>query len=162
VPPHHYAAVRLRLLAWVGCSLLVCVPGVVDACGTSPRATFDTFIGAFNKLDWASFQSCLADTASLFNPDIPGAVSLHRLDGRAEVERSFRAVFDAAANGQPPRGPNIHPDKVSWQIFSETALVTFEFWRSDRSFGRRSLVLVRERGSWKIMHIHASNVTVQP
>jgi hypothetical protein len=162
VPARQHHPMRHRLLALVGCSLIACVPAAVNACGTNPHATFDNFISAFNALDWDNFRSCLADSASLFNPDIPGAISLHRLDGRSEVERSFRAVFDAAESDPPPRGPNIHPENVSFQIFSNAALVTFEFRRSDGSFGRRSLVLVKERKYWKITHIHASNVRTQP
>jgi hypothetical protein len=154
--------VRQRVIVWVGSSLLAGASVTVNACGANPHATFDKFIGAFNALDWDTFRSCLADSASLFNPDIPGAISLHRLDGRTDVERSFRAVFDAAANGPPPRGPNIHPEHVSFQQFSNTALVTFEFPRSGGSFGRRSLFLIREHGSWKILHIHASNVVLRP
>lgn len=156
------SSVHPRLVTWAVCSLLAGVSGVVTACGASPQATFEKFIGAFNALDWNTFRSCLADSVSLFNPDIPGAISLHRLDGRADVERSFRAVFDAAANESPPHGPDIHPEHVSIQLFSGTALVTFEFRRTGASFGRRSLFLVKEHGSWRIMHIHASNAASQP
>jgi hypothetical protein len=142
---------------------LACVPTVADACGATPQLAFDKFITAFNALDWDTFRSCLADSVSLFNPDIPGAVSLHRLDGRAEVERNFRVVFDlAAASGPEPRGPNIHPEHISLQQFPDTAVLTFEFRRSERSFGRRSMFLARQNGTWVVLHIHASNVSSMP
>ena len=144
-------------------AMLAVAPSAASACAASAQAAFETFIAAFNALDWATFRNCLADDVSLFNPDIPGAVSLRRLDGRAEVERSFRAVFDASGAGGPaPRGPGIHPDRVSLKEFGEAALVTFEFRRSDASLGRRSVLLTRTGTTWRIAHIHASNVEARP
>jgi hypothetical protein len=162
VPARRRRTARFPLVVWVGCCVIAGAPTGVSACGVSPQAAFSNFIGAFNALDWPSFKGCLADSVSLFGPDIPGAISLHRLDGRSDVERSFRALFDAAASDSPPRGPNIHPENVLFQQFSESATVTFEFRRSDNSFGRRTLVLARVGGLWKIVHIHASNVSLPP
>lgn len=151
-----------RAAALVAALSLAAVPAVAGACGSTPQSAVDRFITAFNALDWDAFRSCLADSVSLFNPDIPEAVSLHRLDGRADVERSFRAVFGPAASGPPRRGPDIHPEHLSLQQFSDAAIVTFEFRRSAHSFGRRSIFLAKENGSWVIVHIHASNVSSTP
>jgi ketosteroid isomerase-like protein len=127
-----------------------------------PRAAFDQFISAFNALDWDTFRRSFADQASLFNPDIPEAVSLHRLDGRDDILRSFRTVFDTAHVGSSGmRGPNIHPERVRLQLFAGTAIITFEFRRSEHSTGRRTIVFNRQQGSWLIVHIHASNITAQ-
>ena len=120
---------------------------------------FDAFITAFNALDWESFRACFADDASLFNPDIPGAISLHRLDGRSEIERSFRVVFGSPPAGSAKSGPNIVPDNIRIQRFGETAILTFEFKRPNHSFGRRTIIMNRRSGDWRIVHIHASNVT---
>ena len=145
--------------------VLGCAPADASAtpvaCAADPLGAFNKFIAAFNALDWESFRGCLADSVSLFNPDIPDAISLHRLDGRAAVERNFRAVFDAAAAGPEPRGPDIHPEHVALQRFSDAALVVFEYRRSEHSFGRRSIVLARQGGDWRVLHIHASNVDTQ-
>ena len=154
---------KIRAVAVVLAATTIFATSAAIACATSPQAAFDAFLAAFNTLDWSSFRACLADNVSLFNPDIPGAISLRRLDGRIEVERSFRAVFDAAGEGgATPRGPDIHPEHVSLERFGDVALVTFEFRRSDHSFGRRSLLLVRANNDWRITHIHASNVEVRP
>lgn len=59
----------------------------------APRAAFDQFIVAFNSLDWEAFRRCFADLASLFNPDIPDAISLHRMDGRTDIERNRYATL---------------------------------------------------------------------
>ena len=122
-----------------------------------PRPAFDRFIAAFNALDWESFRACFAEGASLFNPDIPGAVSLHRLDGRPEIERSFRVVFGDSSRGSGHAGPHIVPEKVRIQRFDDTAILTFEFKRPNHSFGRRTVVLNHTPGGWLIVHIHASN-----
>lgn len=122
-----------------------------------PRVAFEQFISAFNALDWNAFRASFADDASVFNPDIPEVVSLHRLDGRAEIERVFRAVF-AAGSG----GPHIVPEDLRIQRFGDTAVITFEFRRPHASFGRRTVVMNRENGRWLIVHIHASNVARAP
>ena len=128
---------------------------VAQVSADDPRAAFERFIAAFNSLDWSAFRTCFADTATLFNPDIPEAVSLHRLEGRTDIERNFRAVF-GATNGH---GPNIRPEHVRIQQFSDTAIITFEFSRPQRSFGRRTIVFNRQGAHWLIVHINASNVT---
>lgn len=160
--PAAAARVRRRVAAFAAALSLAGVPAVAGACGSTPQSAVDRFITAFNALDWDAFRSCLADSVSLFNPDIPDAISLHRLDGRADVERSFRVVFGSATSGPPSRGPDIHPEHLSLQQFSDAAIVTFEFRRSAHSFGRRSIFLTRENGSWVIVHIHASNVGSTP
>jgi ketosteroid isomerase-like protein len=147
---------RLTLVAGLISLILAILPesAVAQASAGDPRAAFERFVAAFNALDWVAFRDCFADTATLFNPDIPDAVSLHRLDGRAEIEQSFRAVFNAA-NGH---GPSIRPENVRIQQFSDTAIVTFEFSRPQHSFGRRTIVFNRQGAQWLIVHIHASNV----
>ena len=123
----------------------------------APKAAFEHFIAAFNALDWDSFRTCFADQASVFNPEIPEVTSLHRLDGRAAFERAFRGVFESAHAGGAQAGPHIVPENVRVQRFDTTAVVTFEFKRAGGSYGRRTVVLHEEGGSWLIVHIHASN-----
>ena len=126
----------------------------------SPQKAFERFVAAFNALDWDSFRACFADDASVFNPEIPEVVSLHRLDRRESIENTFRAVFDASSRGGA--SPHIVPERVRIQRFNDTAIVTFEFPRSVDSFGRRTVVLHRQGDSWLIVHIHASNVHTHP
>jgi len=148
-----------RTLSAALATVAIIAPTSVFACAASPTAAFERFVAAFNALDWASFKNCLADDVSLFNPDIAAAISLRRIDGRKEVERSFRAIFDAAGAGGPaPHGPNIVPEHISLARTGDAALVTFEFKRSEHSFGRRSLLLTQVNGEWRVSHIHASNV----
>jgi len=44
-------------------------------------------------------------------------------------------------------------------MLQNAAVVTFEFDRSGSDLrGRRTLIFERQRGEWKIVHLHASNV----
>jgi hypothetical protein len=80
--------------------------------------------------------------------------------GRTDIEGNFRAVFDAAdADTNHKRSPNIHPENVRLQQFGDTIVITFEFKRSEHSTGRRTIVFNKLKGSWLIVHLHASNVT---
>jgi hypothetical protein len=127
----------------------------------TPKTAFERFIAAFNALDWGSFRACFADDASVFNPEIPEVVSLHRLDGRATIEDTFRTVFDASARGSAG-SPQIVPENLRIQQFNGIAIVTFEFRRSNASFGRRTVVLHHQGHAWLVVHIHASNVNTHP
>ena len=150
--------VALTLTAFLSCAATAGEPTPHDR--TDPRFAFDAFITAFNALDWESFRACFSDDASLFNPDIPGAISLHRLDGRSAIERSFRVIFGSPPDGSGKSGPNIVPENIRIQRFRETAISTFEFGRPNHSFGRRTTIIMNRRsGNWRIVHIHASNPT---
>src|SRR5690242_20669621 len=68
---------------------------------------FNRFITAFNNLDWDQFRSAFAEEVTVFNPDIPEAPSVDRLDGRRQVEDGFRSVF-AASRKQAGGPPYLH------------------------------------------------------
>jgi ketosteroid isomerase-like protein len=120
------------------------------AAADDPGAAFEHFIAAFNALDWNSFRATFADDASVFNPDIPEVVTLHRLDGRADLERVFQGMFAPGS-----ASPHIVPEDLRIQRFGDTAVISFEFRRPHGSFGRRTVVMNRENGLWLIVHIHA-------
>jgi hypothetical protein len=69
-------------------------------------------------------------------------------------------VFDSAAKTDA-HGPNIQPALVRVQQFNDTAIITFEYKRSEHSVGRRTVVLNKQEGTWLIVHIHASNITLK-
>jgi len=117
------------------------------------EAAFEAFIAAFNVLDFERFRRCLSTEVSLFAPD---SYTPSLIEGAAAVERHFRAVFRDSA----PEGPGIRPASVRVRPLDERAsLITFEFARRQGSTGRRSIVFRLEDGEWKILHIHASNIS---
>ena len=130
-----------------------------DATRADVRTTFDHCMDAFRSLDGDGFDVCLDDDVSLFNPDIPEANTLHLVQGRANVSAYFRSMFDGVRAHAPQPRLDVQPRDVVIQLAGETAVVTFEFARADAGYGRRTMVLVHRRGRWKILHIHASNIT---
>jgi ketosteroid isomerase-like protein len=153
----------MRLVtAWVLTVFFAALPGAMPVAaelGEPVDRAFSRFIEAFNALDWETFQRSFASDASVFNPQIPEVSVLTRLDGRESVEANFRSVFDAARRSGA--GPHIVPRNVRVQSLRDAAVVTFEFDRGSGSFGRRTLVFARQRDGWKIIHVHASNVSSQ-
>jgi ketosteroid isomerase-like protein len=116
------------------------------------------FIDAFNNLDWDAFHTAFADDITVFNPDIPEAPSVDRLDGRVQVEAGFAAVFAASKRGASgPPYLHIVPKRTRIQTYGDVSIVTFEFDREAGSVGRRTLVFHHNATGWKIVHIHASN-----
>ena len=134
-----------------------------DASRGGVDVAFDRFIDAFNNLDWDRFHSAFADDVTVFNPEIPEASSVDRLDGRAQVEAGFAAVFAATKRGAS-RPPYLHivPKGTRIQTYGDISVITFEFDREAASVGRRTIVFHHELDAWKIVHIHASNTTPKP
>jgi ketosteroid isomerase-like protein len=127
------------------------------------REALSRFVVSLNNLDWETFQACFAADATLFNPEIPEVSKLDRIDGKTAVEASFRSVF-VAARQQAAGPPYLHivPKNVRVQMLAGTAVVTFEFDRDGGSFGRRTVVFRKESDGWRIIHVHASNVSRSP
>ena len=152
----------MRLLTVCALMLLVALPAGIPVAAEAEEPVeqaLGRFIEAFNALDWDTFRRSFADDVSVFNPQIPEARVLARLDGKDSVEASFRGVFDAARRSGA--GPHIVPRNVRVQSLTDAAVVTFEFDRGSGSFGRRTLVFARQPDGWKIIHVHASNVSPQ-
>ncbi len=70
------------------------------------------------------------------------------------------AVEAAKAAGAAPLYVTIEPRDLDVRVSGDMALVTFHLV-SDVEIGRRTFVLLREAGAWKILHTHASNVGVR-
>ena len=125
------------------------------------QTALSSFIKAFNTLDWEQFRSCFTENATVFHPDNPETRDLGRLEGTDQIEQSFGLVFDAArrqASGPPYL--HIEPKNVRVQLLLNAAVVTFEFDRAQASLGRRTVVLEKRSGDWKIVHFHASNLSL--
>lgn len=110
---------------------------------------------AFDNLDWDTFKASWAESATVF---FPFSDASRRVTGRAEVERVFAAFF-AEVRSSTPGPPYLHlePKEMQVQVFGESALVTFMLI-NDHRISRRSLLFVREEDTWKLIHLHASNM----
>jgi ketosteroid isomerase-like protein len=121
------------------------------------KKTMATFIQAFTNLDWQPFRAAFADDATVFYPRaIPG-----RADGRADFERNFRQVFEQIRNGRT-KGPylEVQPRDLKIQIAGDVAIVTFHLDDKPGFLNRRTVILQKRSGNWKIIHLHASEVAI--
>jgi uncharacterized protein (TIGR02246 family) len=119
------------------------------------RRTLTKFLTAFANLDWEAFRNSFADDATVYFP----SQRANRATGRAEIEATFRQVFERirATNIAPPY-LHLDPADLDVQLFRDTAVATFHLHDMPNVIGRRTVVLERRAGEWKIVHLHASNV----
>ena len=81
-----------------------------------------------------------------------------RVEGAAVGER-FRSLF-AEVRSTRPGPPYLHlqPRELRVEVVGDAGLVTFPLGRAPGDVSRRTLLFVRERGAWKLRHMHASNM----
>lgn len=143
-------------------ALALSAPGVVHA---QPNAQKDVervlrdFLVAFSNRDFAVFVPYFTEDATVFFP--PSTVApLGRVQGRSEIERTFKTIFDA----YPPRSNRpptpIVPQDLLIQELDGHAIVTFQLG-SETARQRRTFVLKRIGAEWKIAHLHGSAATNQ-
>ena len=113
-------------------------PAPAPAASAGPaevRAAVDTFVRAFEALDWPAFRACFVEGATVFHPAPPHVL---RTDSPESFERARAAV-------------NIR------LLAEKVALVTFHL-PDGETMGGRTVVLQKLEAGWKIVHIHASNL----
>jgi uncharacterized protein (TIGR02246 family) len=119
------------------------------------RRTLTKFLTAFANLDWEAFRNCFADDATVYFPSQRAS----RATGRAEIETTFRQVFERIRTTQSsPPYLNLEPADLDIQVFRDTAVATFHLYDVPNTIGRRTVVLEKRAGEWNIVHLHASNV----
>jgi ketosteroid isomerase-like protein len=131
-------------------------PAETESVEAEVRATLARFITAFDNLDWEAFRSAFDDDATVFYPrGVP-----ERANGRAEFERTFRIVFEQIRQGKTAAPfMDIQPRDLKLQIFGEIAIATFHLDDRPGLINRRTIVLHRAGRGWKIVHLHASEVS---
>jgi hypothetical protein len=115
------------------------------------------FLVAFDNLEWAPFRAAFSDSATIFHPAPDMA---ERVVGPEGIDSTFRAVFAdirTHSTGGPPY-QRLDPAELRIQpLVPGLVLVTFELRNSER-LGRRTIVFRQEGTTWRIFHLHASNV----
>jgi ketosteroid isomerase-like protein len=120
------------------------------------RNTLSDFTHAFDNLEWDRFRLSFSDDATVFYPrEFP-----HRADGRKEFEKFFEKVFEHIRAGRT-HGPymDIQPKELKLQIVGDVAVATFHLDDRPGFLNRRTIVLQKRDGQWKIIHLHASEVS---
>ena len=144
-------------------SLFLLVAPLVLAQG-EPRAFAETevrdslarFVYAFDNLDWEAFRLAFDDNATVFYP----RAFPERANGRAEFEKTFKVVFQQIRGGKTA-GPymDIQPKDMKVQTFGDCAIATFHLDDKPGLLNRRTIVLTKTNAGWKIVHLHASEVS---
>ena len=124
----------------------------------SLKLALDDFVRAFEDLDWQKFRTSFADDATVFYPR--GFPS--RADGREQYESSFKVVFEQLRNGKTgPPYHSIRPKGLKTQMLGEdVAIVTFHLEDRPGMLNRRTIVFRKMPQGWKIVHLHASEVSL--
>ena len=153
---------RIRMAWLVGFWVLVSTAtGPAESARQSPNPALQIiervirdFLTAFSNRDFAAFVPYFTEDATVFFPP-SAAAPLGRIQGRTEIEKTFKAVFDA----YPPRPARaatpIAPQDLLIQEFEGQAVVTFQLG-NEGARQRRTFVLRRLKGEWKIVHLHGS------
>ena len=118
------------------------------------------FLIAFSNRDYALFVPYFSEDATVFFPPSKAA-PLGRVQGRSQIERTFKTIFDAypPRSNRPPA--SIAPQDLLIQEVDGHAVVTF-LLGSETARQRRTLVLRRVGAEWKIVHLHGSASGSQP
>ena len=124
---------------------------------TDVRETLTRFIRAFDDLDWEQFREAFDDNATVFYP----RAMPERANGRAEFEKGFKTVFQQI-RGSKTAAPymDIQPKDLRIQRFGDVAIATFHLDDRAGFLNRRTIVLNKTPKGWKIVHLHASEVSV--
>jgi len=120
------------------------------------RDALAKFIYAFDNLDWEGFRSAFDDNATVFYP----RAFPERANGRAEFEKTFKVVFEQI-RGNKTAAPyiDIQPKDLKLQIFGDCAIATLNLDDKIGFLNRRTIVLAKTNTGWKIVHLHASEVS---
>ena len=123
---------------------------------TPVRAAAEHFLRVFDNLEWEPFRASWAADPSVFFPfnDTP-----ERVTGRTAVEARFHKFFEEI-RARTPGPPYLHlqPRELRVDRHGDAGLVTFMLGGPGERIGRRTLLFALENGTWKLVHLHASNV----
>jgi uncharacterized protein (TIGR02246 family) len=122
----------------------------MDQDNSDVRETLDGFFRAVESRDLDRVTPYFEEDAQMFSPlgTYPA-----RLDGRAAIMEQFKAISEALK--QMPTPIRIDPHEMVVREFGDIALVTFHL-KLPGPLHRRSFILRKRDGRWRIAHIHAS------
>ena len=117
--------------------------------GGDPQATVDAFLKALGTGD-PNIGALFTVDATVFFPmnDAP-----LRANGQDEIASVFAGLFTVPGY----KGGLPVPEDLHVQRLGDAALVTFQS-KNPNVTSRRTFVLRRENGHWRIAHLHGSNV----
>lgn len=141
--------------------LMGCASGRVPG---DPMEPVSAVTAAMANADLDAFMARFHHDATVFMPfdSVP-----RRLEGAAAIRATFDRLFEQMRKpGTSPPYMKLEPLDVQAQLYGDTAIITFHLGREPVSepsmFSRRTFVVTRKNGVWRIAHLHASNMRLQP
>ena len=121
------------------------------------------FLRAFEDCDLAAMQRFFAPDCVSFDQVIAGSTtqdvtdlrSYRRCNGMPPAMR--RMAVDLPSRNSGPPYHSLEPKDLLVQTYGDAAVTTFHI-ETDGILRRRSIVLVKRDGNWRIVHLHASSV----
>jgi ketosteroid isomerase-like protein len=126
-----------------------------QAVAAEVERVMNAFLIPFSNQNVAEFIDYFSDDAVVFFPNAGFAPM--RVEGKADIARTFEKVFKPGRPAPPGGRPLIQPQDLKIQAFGDSAIVTFHLG-SDATRGRRTFVLRRADSKWRIVHLHASTI----
>jgi uncharacterized protein (TIGR02246 family) len=115
------------------------------------REQVESFVAAVNAADRDAFLAFFAEDASAFIP-----TNASRKVGIEQIRQAIESTF-----AQGPRNPPVRANDLVVSMDGDLAVATFDAG-SGAQHARRTLVMRRIDGQWKIIHLHASNLVESP
>jgi len=126
-------------------------------------AALTTFLRAFENGELDVMEASFAADASTFPRAVMSSETVtpidtadyRRVTGLDPGMRELIASWQDSSTGPPFM--TLDPKELEIRVFTDAAIVSFHLEDGDM-LSRRTFVLGKEEGSWKIVHLHASNV----
>jgi ketosteroid isomerase-like protein len=116
------------------------------------RDTLNHFMDAVMSRNLERIMAFFNENAQMFSPlgTFPA-----RLDGRVAIGKQFEVILEAFKN-QAGESVKLEPKDIDVrELAPDAALITFHL-QLPGPLHRRSFVMTRGTGGWRIAHIHAS------
>ncbi|HUP20219.1 MAG TPA: nuclear transport factor 2 family protein [Gemmatimonadota bacterium] len=119
-------------------------------------AAAESFLTAFNNLEWDAFHASFAPSATVFQP----FREPWRNNDREEIAAFFGSLFEEIrSSSEGPPYMRITPRDLRIEMLDDAGIVTFHLPGRER-VGRRTLVFGRKQSTdpWRLFHLHASSL----
>jgi hypothetical protein len=119
-------------------------------------AAAESFLTAFNNLEWDAFHASFAPSATVFQP----FGEPWRNEDREEVAAFFGSFFEQIRSStEGPPYLHITPRDLRIEMLEDAGIVTFHL-PGREAVARRTLVFGRRQSTdaWRLFHLHASSL----
>ena len=127
-------------------------------------ATLDKFLRAFENGNFEIMEASMAEDSYVFpraimSKDIVKPIdntNYRRIKGLdPQMKQLIKGLRESGK--QPPYLNHLEPKDLKITMLNDAAIATFHL-ENGKSLSRRTIVLGKNEGEWKIIHIHPSNV----